>query len=54
MFWLVSLAFARPTEGGMWAFEEADVVVSYDAPGGAARVWYSAEGPNVVKAFVLQ
>ncbi|MFZ5475130.1 MAG: MXAN_6640 family putative metalloprotease [Myxococcota bacterium] len=51
MLWLVSLAHAvRPTEGGMWAFDDTDVVTTVDSPTGTARVWYSTDGPNAVKA----
>jgi hypothetical protein len=39
---------ARPTDGGMWAFDPADDVRTHDEPGGAVRVWYSAAGPNQV------
>jgi MYXO-CTERM domain-containing protein len=48
--WIVSLALARPTEGGMWAFDDTDVIATIDSPAGTARVWYSVEGPNAVKA----
>ncbi len=44
---LPALALARPTDGGMFSFDAADVVVSLDGPGGAVRVWYSVDGPNL-------
>ncbi len=37
----------RPTEGGMFSFENEDVVESLDSIGGAVRVHYSVEGPSV-------
>ncbi|MBN2799220.1 MAG: hypothetical protein JXX28_08760 [Deltaproteobacteria bacterium] len=40
----------RPTEGGMFSFDDADVVASWEEPGGVVRVHYSVEGPNVVRA----
>jgi hypothetical protein len=49
MLLCASLAFARPTEGGSWSFDESDVVTSLDSPEGLVRVWYSTSGPNVVK-----
>ena len=45
---LISVAFARPTEGGQYAFDDADVVTSLDSPNSGVRVWYSTEGPSVV------
>jgi len=36
----------RPTEGGMFAFDDTDVVESWDDPTGAVRVHYSIDGPN--------
>jgi MYXO-CTERM domain-containing protein len=53
MLWLAltAAAFAqRPTEGGMFAFDDTDVVVSLDDPSGRVRVHYSIEGPNVAKS----
>ncbi|MDP2314756.1 MAG: MYXO-CTERM sorting domain-containing protein [Pseudomonadota bacterium] len=47
---LASLAHAqRPTEGGLFSFDASDVVASVDSPGGTVRVWYSTDGPNLVK-----
>ncbi|MEM9456735.1 MAG: MXAN_6640 family putative metalloprotease [Myxococcota bacterium] len=37
----------RPTEGGLWGFDPADVVTSWEEPTGLVRVHYSIEGPNV-------
>jgi MYXO-CTERM domain-containing protein len=37
----------RPTEGGMFSFEDEDVVESLDSADGAVRVHYSVEGPSV-------
>ena len=37
----------RPTEGGMFSFEEEDVVEHLDSADGAVRVHYSVSGPNV-------
>ena len=37
----------RPTEGGMFSFEEDDVVEYLDSADGAVRVHYSVSGPNV-------
>ena len=37
----------RPTEGGMFSFDQADDVRNWDEPSGAIRVHYSVEGPNV-------
>ena len=48
MIVLVALALARPVDGGSYAFDESDVVAFVDGPAGAARVWYSVEGPNLV------
>jgi MYXO-CTERM domain-containing protein len=45
-----SPALARPTENGMFRFDSTDVVTYLDSADGTARVWYSTEGPNVVKA----
>jgi len=39
----------RPTEGGMFSFDDTDVVESWDEPTGAVRVHYSVEGPNVTR-----
>ena len=47
---LLPLAHARPTEGGAYSFDGSDVVTYLDSPGGFARVWYSTDGPNVVKS----
>lgn len=46
---LLPLALARPTESGMYSFDSTDVVTYLDSENGFARVWYSSEGPNVVK-----
>jgi len=43
-------AAQRPTEGGMFSFTDEDVVATTDSASGAVRVWYSTQGPNVVKA----
>ncbi|MFH1464061.1 MAG: MXAN_6640 family putative metalloprotease [Pseudomonadota bacterium] len=37
----------RPTEGGMFSFEDEDVVEHLDSADGAVRVHYSVSGPNV-------
>lgn len=47
---LAAPAHARPTENGLFHFDETDVVTYLDGPTGTARVWYSTSGPNVVKA----
>lgn len=47
---LAGLAHAqRPTEGGLFSFDSTDVVAWADSPGGSVRVWYSTDGPNLVK-----
>ncbi len=47
----LSVALARPTDGsGMWTYDESDTIVSWDAPGGRVRVWYSTSGTNAVLA----
>lgn len=46
---LAQLALARPTESGLYRFDETDVVTYVDSENGLARVYYSTEGPNVVK-----
>ncbi|MSP55679.1 MAG: hypothetical protein EXR69_08780 [Myxococcales bacterium] len=46
---LPSVALARPTEGGSYAYDAADEVTYIDGATGHARVWYSASGPNMVK-----
>ncbi len=43
-------AAQRPTEGGMFSFTDEDVIATVDSPSGTVRVWYSTDGPNVVKA----
>ena len=43
-------AWARPTDGGRWAYDDTDTVASVDGPTGRVRVWYSASGNNAVKA----
>ncbi len=48
MLLFATLALARPTEGGSWAFDETDTVVTYDSEQGLVRVWYSVEGNNAV------
>jgi len=37
----------RPTEGGLFSYDETDVVESWDEPTGRVRVHYSVEGNNV-------
>ncbi len=37
----------RPTEGGLFSFEDDDVVESLDSTDGAVRVHYSIDGPSV-------
>lgn len=52
-WWLLlgGLAHAeRPTDGGSYAFDDSDVVATYDGPDGLIRVTYSADGPNAVRA----
>lgn len=53
MTWLLLLGLdahaERPTDGGSYAFDETDVVATYDGPAGVVRVTYSAEGPNAVR-----
>lgn len=45
---LASAALARPTDGsGLFTFDSADVIATYDAPGGTVKVWYASEGPSV-------
>lgn len=46
---LVGLALARPTEGGIYAFDETDVIATYDGPLGLVRVTYSESGNNEVR-----
>ena len=46
LLFLCSIAFARPTSGGMFSFEADDVVETYDH--GMIRVHYSVEGPSLV------
>ncbi|MES2643131.1 MAG: MXAN_6640 family putative metalloprotease [Myxococcota bacterium] len=47
---LSGLALAqRPTEGGLFSFDSSDTVTSADSPSGTVRVWYSTDGPNLVK-----
>ncbi|MBM4393584.1 MAG: hypothetical protein FJ090_20865 [Deltaproteobacteria bacterium] len=48
MLLLATLALARPTEGGSWAFDDTDTIVTYDSEEGLVRVWYSVEGNNAV------
>ncbi len=48
MFAWVHLALARPTDGGQFSFDAADVVTSLDGPTQTVRVWYSTAGPNAV------
>lgn len=48
MLALITLALARPTEGGQWSFDDTDVIATLEGPNGTARVWYSTEGPNQV------
>lgn len=43
-------AAARPTEDGLFHFDDTDVVTYLDGANGTARVWYSTSGPNVVKS----
>lgn len=42
----ISLALARPTDGGSWSFNETDTVTFLDGPAGLVRVWYSTAGDN--------
>ncbi len=51
MLGLVSTARAepRPTEGGLWSFDHADVVERWEDPRGLVRVHYSSDGPNVTR-----
>ncbi len=46
----------RPTEGGLFAFEPDDVVVTHDEPGGGVRVHYTLAGANAVPSleYVVQ
>jgi hypothetical protein len=47
MIWfLSSLAFARPTSGGTFSFSSEDVIETYDLD--MIRVHYSVEGPSLV------
>lgn len=39
-------AESRPTEGGLWSFDDADVVESWDEETGQVRAHFSVEGPN--------
>ncbi len=40
----------RPTEGGgPWSFDAADVIETWDEPGGQVRVHYSVSGPNATQ-----
>ncbi|MFK7931521.1 MAG: MXAN_6640 family putative metalloprotease [Myxococcota bacterium] len=41
-----SASAVRPTEGGLFAYDGADVIVFYDDPGGRVRVHYAIEGPS--------
>ncbi len=46
--WPTVAAASRPTDlVGAHAFDEADVIESYDGPSGLVRVHYSVEGPTV-------
>lgn len=49
MIWLlVPAALAtRPDDGGLYSFEDEDVLEAVDGPAGLVRVTYSVEGPNV-------
>lgn len=50
--WFLALTSAwavRPTEGGMFSFDDTDVVASWDEASGVVRVHYSTEGPNLVR-----
>jgi len=40
---------ARPTDGGVYAFDDTDVIETYDGPAGLVRVTYSSSGDNVVR-----
>ena len=47
--WLLLLAPAfaqRPTAGGLWSYEDSDVLEQYDSDQGLVRVTYSVSGPN--------
>ena len=47
MLWfLSSIALARPTSGGLFSFEAEDVIETYDLE--MIRVHYSVEGPSLV------
>lgn len=48
MLILAALAHARPTEGGLFSFDDSDVVTTLDSADGTVRVWYSTDGPNQV------
>ena len=39
----------RPTQGGLWSFDESDVVESWEEPTQTVRVHYSVMGPNVTR-----
>lgn len=47
-----SLARAeRPTEGGLFAFEPDDIVLTHDLPDGSVRVHYTDAGPNAAPSL---
>lgn len=37
----------RPTEGGLWSFDDTDELQAWDTPDGTVRVHFSVQGPNV-------
>ena len=39
----------RPTEGGLWSFDDTDVVESWEEPTQTVRVHYSVDGPNATR-----
>lgn len=45
-----SAGAVRPTEGGIWSYDDGDVVLSHDDPGGLVRVHYTAAGAHTAPA----
>ncbi len=41
-----SSAAQRPSEGGLWAYSEDDILAFYDTASGRVRVHYAIEGPS--------
>ncbi len=39
----------RPTQGGLWSFDDVDVVESWEEASSSVRVHYSISGPNVTR-----